>query len=432
MLGEGILLPRHILRNGNFLLPSIVYIVGVPGRMEQWEGAAERLKDAAMSSLRFPCRAAGEEEKIMELARLSDDEVTEGLAAAVREERLSRVKVMEFLVEFDRRDLSSRKGYSSLFRYCTEVLGYSEDSAYKRMQVSRAARRFPSIISRLRDGRLTLNAVVLLGPHLTSENHRRLLDWALGKRRRDIEMKIAGLAPKPEPGEVIRSLSQGTSETVSALPSGCNGVLNPALPISQALFPAVARENGSRGPAINSSLPGQGPKPIMGTGLPAFPAGPRIEILTPERVRFAFTGSKEFLGKVDRLKQLLWHKCPSGRLEDLFEEVVDFYLQRRDPEMRRRPAARRPIMTGRLNGRRRIPQWVKDLVWKRDGGRCVYVSTEGKRCGERGGIECDHVQPWALGGKSDDPGNIRLLCRTHNQLAARQVFGDHRSQRSAA
>lgn len=368
----------------------------------------------------------------MELARLSDDEVTKGLAAAVREERLCRVKVMEFLVEFDRRDLSSRKGYSSLFRYCTEVLGYSEDSAYKRMQVSRAARRFPSIISRLRDGRLTLNAVVLLGPHLTSENYRGLLDWASGKKRRDIEMKIAGLAPKPEPGEVIRTLFQGTQKAVSGSPSGGNGALNPAVPIGQALLPAIARENGSGGPAIDSLLSREGSNPIMGAGLPAAPAGPRIEILTPDRVRFAFTGSKEFLGKVDRLKQLLWHKCPSGRLEDIFEEVVDFYLQRRDPEMWRRPAARRPIMTGRLNGRRRIPQWVKDLVWKRDDGRCAYVSTEGKRCGERGGIECDHVQPWALGGKSDDPGNIRLLCRTHNQLTARQVFGDRRIHRPTA
>ena len=28
-------------------------------------------------------------------------------------------------------------------------------------------------------------------------------------------------------------------------------------------------------------------------------------------------------------------------------------------------------------------------------------------------------------GRSDDPGNVRLLCRTHNQMSARALFGDN-------
>ena len=35
-------------------------------------------------------------------------------------------------------------------------------------------------------------------------------------------------------------------------------------------------------------------------------------------------------------------------------------------------------------------------------------------------LEFDHIIPWAQGGLSDDPDNIRLLCRTHNQWTARE------------
>jgi hypothetical protein len=38
-------------------------------------------------------------------------------------------------------------------------------------------------------------------------------------------------------------------------------------------------------------------------------------------------------------------------------------------------------------------------------------------------LEFDHVRPWALGGSSGDAANVRLLCRVHNRLEARRIFG---------
>ena len=68
---------------------------------------------------------------------------------------------------------------------------------------------------------------------------------------------------------------------------------------------------------------------------------------------------------------------------------------------------------------------IKAPVWERDGGRCVFQTPEGRRCLERGRLEFDHVIPWALGG-SNHAGNVRLLCRAHNQLAGREIFGKER------
>lgn len=149
------------------------------------------------------------------------------------------------------------------------------------------------------------------------------------------------------------------------------------------------------------------------------PPHARVEPLTAERVRFSFTGSKSFLEKVDRARQILRHKHPAGALEDVFAETVECFLDARDPARKIKPA--KPRAT---NPRRRsIPVWVKDIVFKRDGGRCRYEAQKGGRCEERGGLEYDHIIPWAKGGKSDDPANVRLLCRAHNALEAERAFG---------
>jgi 5-methylcytosine-specific restriction endonuclease McrA len=48
----------------------------------------------------------------------------------------------------------------------------------------------------------------------------------------------------------------------------------------------------------------------------------------------------------------------------------------------------------------------------------------GKVCGSRYQVQIDHVIPKAFGG-SDDPENLRPLCRQHNLLMAERVFGEH-------
>jgi hypothetical protein len=71
---------------------------------------------------------------------------------------------------------------------------------------------------------------------------------------------------------------------------------------------------------------------------------------------------------------------------------------------------------------RSIPAAVRRAVYLRDCGRCSFVSEDGRRCEARALLELDHVQPWA---KLGDAGieNIRLRCRAHNQMHARDCFG---------
>jgi hypothetical protein len=322
-----------------------------------------------------------------EIARLSDQELTFRLQILAADERTSLVALLAHLAEFDRRKLYGPLGCSSLFTYCTTRLRFSEEAAYRRIHAARVSQKYPEALPMIADGRLQLSAIAALSVHLTDDNHLELLDRACDKSFRDVQRVVASLAPQPEKADVIRRSPESE--------------------------PAQPAELSFTAP-ISSSEPAS---PIP---------SPRIEPVAPDRVRFSFTGDEALLRKVERAQAILWHKHPAGRLEDIFAEALDFLLDKKDPERRlekkkrlkRRPA---PILADTES--RRIPQWVKDEVWARDGGQCAFIPPDGTRCPEREGLEFDHIMPWALGGRSHDPRNIRLLCRGHNQMRGRDMFG---------
>src|SRR5262249_37836048 len=143
-------------------------------------------------------------------------------------------------------------------------------------------------------------------------------------------------------------------------------------------------------------------------------------------------------------QEVLKHKYPAGDLDCVFRDALEALLDKKDPErrLRRKELAGRsatpsPTPTGTLppsgaNAARRIPQAVRDQVWRRDGGQCVFVGDDGERCPERGGLEFDHIVPFAVGGPSNNPKNIRLLCKAHNLQHARGSLGDLALRRQMA
>ncbi len=66
---------------------------------------------------------------------------------------------------------------------------------------------------------------------------------------------------------------------------------------------------------------------------------------------------------------------------------------------------------------RYIPATMKQDVWMRDKGRCTHPG-----CNSNHKLQYDHIKPIAMGGETMVK-NLRLLCQTHNLLAARNHFG---------
>ena len=125
------------------------------------------------------------------LSHLSDGTLLRDLAALVARDRTTTAQLLAHLAEVDARRLYLPAGYPSMYLYCVDELHLSEDAAFKRIRAARTARRFPGIFAAVADGRLNLNAVVLLAPHLTEDNVAELLAAASHKTRFEIEQLLA-------------------------------------------------------------------------------------------------------------------------------------------------------------------------------------------------------------------------------------------------
>ncbi len=141
------------------------------------------------------------------LRALSDDELVARVKELASSERRASVALIRSLIEFDARRLYLREGCSSLFTYCTQVLHLSESSAYNRIETARAARRFPRVLEALERGDVTLTTVRMLAPHLTGENHERLLEAARHKGKQEIQELIASVNPAPAVETIIRRVA---------------------------------------------------------------------------------------------------------------------------------------------------------------------------------------------------------------------------------
>jgi 5-methylcytosine-specific restriction endonuclease McrA len=367
------------------------------------------------------------------LELLTDDELIASLKSLVGDERRIVAAVLRHLSEFDRRRLAAGRGFPSLFDYCVLELKYAQGEAARRIQSARAAAKYPVLYRAVERGFISLTTVSILAPHLKWDNYRKLIRDAKGLSTREVEALVASLTPVPAaPPERIRFL---TVAAPPAAPEREADDLFSAPMASPAEAEKPAPSQGPEPPAVEDR-PAIAERPETGATVvsaePAArtaPAGlaaavPGVETPPPpvRRVHFSFTGDEALLRDYERAKELSRHKWPAGKMEDVFAGALRVLLDKIDPDRRRRRKERaRRIAAGARS--RNIRRAVKDEVWDRDGGRCSYAAPGGRVCGARAGLEFDHVRPWALGGGSGDAGNVRLLCRTHNDLEARRAFG---------
>lgn len=347
---------------------------------------------------------------------LTDQELLSSLKRLVSDERRAIADVLRHLAEVDDRKLYADAGYPSLFEYCTRELRYSEGAAARRIHAARAASDYRVIYRLLAQGGISLSAVSMLAPHLSAKNHKNLLRQAAGKSKREVERLLSPFTPERMPVDRIRHIAcLKTEKSDLAAAGGVHDLFNAA----------------DEGPSQREE-PREPASPEEGT-VSAAPAAAARAAVPMQRVQFSFMADEDFLKKVQRARELLRAKQNGGKLEDVFGAAMESFLELHDPE---RKLARKNKRESHVQGKletlkprigpshsRLIPQEIKDSVWRRDQGRCVFVGAAGNPCGAREGLEFDHVLPWARGGTSLDSHNVRLLCRTHNQLLARRTFG---------
>ena len=149
-----------------------------------------------------------------------------------------------------------------------------------------------------------------------------------------------------------------------------------------------------------------------------------VEPLSPGRYRVQFTASAELHDKLERLRALLRSQVPDGDLAAVVDHAVSQALARLEARRFAKTSAPRKELsdTSTAPASRHVPAAVRRAVRERDGARCGFVDTRGRRCSERDRLEFHHRHPFGMGG-DHDPGNVGLLCRAHNQLLARSDYG---------
>jgi hypothetical protein len=395
------------------------------------------------------------------LETLSNHELVRSLETLLSRERQLEADVLVHLGEIDARRLHLEEGYSSLFRYCTEHLHFSEAVVYDRIGVARKARAFPALLERIRSADLHLTGARLLAPHLTPENHQALLDRARHRTKREIEEIVADLVPKPAvrgsvrklpsaaaperrppaeptgapPADAPASLADGPMSLVDApmsptdKPASLRGRTTASLTAGQARTERVggapaAREAADQRGRMAASVPS--------SSATATHPRARPEPLGNERYKVQFAASRTLCDKLREAQALLGHQIPDGDLAEIFGRALDLLLEdakrkkfARTSSPRRRD--RRENESERASSRpsRHIPARIKRAVAERDAERCSFVARSGRRCNARERLEFHHLEPWARC-HTHSVDRVALRCRAHNGYAAEQDFGrDH-------
>lgn len=122
----------------------------------------------------------------------------------------------------------------------------------------------------------------------------------------------------------------------------------------------------------------------------------RVRAVTPELNEVRFAASSSVMRKLNQLRSMLAHRRRNADIAELIEYALDIALE---AEAKRLPKKRREIL-------------------KSGGDEC-------ENCGSKFALEVDHRYPKAKGG-SDKRDNLRVLCRSCNQRAAIESYGQRK------
>ncbi len=410
------------------------------------------------------------------LSRLPDRVLLARTRQLVDRERHLHVDIIDHLREIEDRDLHLARGFSTLFDYSVNELGYSSGAAWRRTLAMRLCRRMADVRERLQTGSLTLSTAAQLQSAFERQERKRRRTWA------------------PRPVRPSHGAAASTTESMAAQEGKATGRLRLETAASP---PESASSVPAEMPVVVLDATGQRELVKQATGKSSRQVEELIASVDPslatprEQLRARGDGRWTFTVVVDQecrhalnqLKSLMSHVDPAMSYGQLVNRLVQDELRRRDPRLRgsnrddarpspatdgspaketgpakssggesRPPRDNRSAENGTTpepadaastakcaavdhgvatstpnqpgNGdtgqqpaptARAIPAAIKRAVWERDQGRCSYVDpATGRRCTSRHLLQIDHIRPWASGGGSE-PHNLRLLCHAHHR-----------------
>ncbi|HKO91303.1 MAG TPA: hypothetical protein VJU61_09135 [Polyangiaceae bacterium] len=421
------------------------------------------------------------------LALLTDASLHSELKRLTGSSNTLTAQLLEHLGEVEARGIHRERACSSLYTYCVYELRMSEDEAQRRCRAARLARQFPILLEMLAEASLHLTGILLLGPHLTSENSAGLLARARFRTKREIERLVAEIAPGQEvPSRIVplcragaadstlpplddladlwarprntwAAYVQGLAGAVRQLEAGCAAGQAPprtsegdAAATSRQASSATEpdREAGTRTPASDAGINArQNVNPPV-PGSSEVTAG--VPPVAQPRYKVQFTADQAYIDLLEEARDLLQHELPTRDLVAVqrraLELLVHHHRQRKYaasehprpeapkalngiPQSQPNPAPEGPSATPARSSARQSAQHARHIP--ANVRREVWQRDEG-RCTylDARGQRCReqsglefHHQHPYARGGPSSSDNLALRCRSHNTLAAEQDFG---------
>lgn len=317
-----------------------------------------------------------------EIQALNDDRLLKSLEQNLEHERKRSHIVLLHLKEIQARRLYAKRGFENLFRMLIERFRLSETSANQRLKALDFLVEVPQLEACLVNGEVNLSTL------------------ALAQRQINREEKVTGKKVSPEVKEEIafRITNKTQRETEIELMQ--------ILPES-ATAPKTYEKRVSKDAV-------------------------RMNLTIPDSLR----------EKLVRLKEIWAHVDPAMDFVEVIDRMADITLAQVDPALRKskkKTSGKTPAVKSETESQRATDSVaqrktyygvdVDHVLWTRADSQCEYIDVEtGRRCTCRFGLQRDHIVPLAMGG-SNDLSNLRLLCRTHNDLEARRHFGNTKMDR---
>lgn len=329
---------------------------------------------------------------IKQVKGLCDSTLLDELKSLVRREKEIVVEVIEYLKEIEIRKLHLARGYSSLFSFATEFLGYSEAEAHIRIQAARLSQSLPEVRTLIESGELSLSVAASAQTHFRRENLRRkeagkmflsaqekreALKSVAGSSRREAEQNLNIHFAQPSRTPLRIEVSPELKDKISRL------------------MDLMAHKNFDRN------------------------IDKMIELLVDaELARYEKKLALQEESKTDHgTKTKPTYSCSEGGLFGLRSESDATQPHTGTSQIQNgKSPVRAPLRLRRKLSRirRHIPRATQALLWTKHNGACAYRDPiSGKRCNSTHALQIDHRVALAKGG-SNDPENLALLCANHN------------------
>ena len=321
-----------------------------------------------------------------EIQKLSNSELTQKIKLLKFREQAIREESVWHIAEVDKRKLYLEMAYSSLFDYLTQEIGYSAGSAQRRVDAARLIQRIPEVSEKIKSGELSLVQISKVqrvqrqvkkekGLSVPLAEQKEILEKIRNKNLLQTELILSQhFDMDVKTGEKKRIQQDESFRLEFTLSKEEMEVLQKAQQI-------LSNQTGG---TLKATLLAMAKKTVLAA-----------EVKPKKTVQVM---RDEVATQTENSKKIL----PTGSKERSVSLTQQNLL---DP----RPTSRIEVRSFKT-----VTPKLRQFIFQRD--QCCQFKDprNGRICGSKHFLEVDHITPRFANG-TNDPKNLRLLCRNHNQ-----------------